>query len=98
MDIYSKKINDELMTELLEANKIKYIFNAVPLKIHSFVGNSDSAWRAFVKILRGERRYEDVRKGFGKWKHFWNMACFIARILEKRKEKRFLKKNYVLPK
>ena len=95
MDIYSKKINDELMTELLEANKIKHIFNAVPLKIHSYVGNSDRAWKAFGKILRGERWYADVRKGFGKWKRLWNLACFISGILEKRKEKRFLKKNIV---
>lgn len=93
LDIYSKKINDELMTELLEANKIKHIFNAVPLKIHSFVRNNDHAWKAFSKILRGERWYADVRRGFGKWKHFWNLACFISGILEKRKEKRFLKKT-----
>jgi len=96
IDIYSKKINNELMTELLEANKIKHIFNAVPLKIHSFVGNSDRAWKAFGKILRGERWYADVREGFGKWKHFWNLASFIAGIIEKYKEKRFLKKNNVL--
>jgi hypothetical protein len=81
------------MRELLEANKIKHIFNAVPLKIHSFVGNNDRAWKAFGKILRGERWYADVRDGFGKWKQFWNLACFISGILEKRKGKRYLKKN-----
>jgi geranylgeranyl reductase family protein len=95
MDIYSRKINDELMTELLEANKIKHIFNAVPLKIHDFVRNNDHAWKAFGKILRGERWYADVRGGFGKWKHFWNLACFIAGILEKYMEKKYLKKNSI---
>ena len=95
MDIYSGKINDELMTELLEANRIKHVFNAVPMKIHSFVGGSDRAWRAFGKILRGERWYVDVRNGFGKWKHFWYMACLISGFLEKRKERWFLKKNTV---
>lgn len=95
VDVYSEKINDELMTELLEANKIKHLLNAFPLKVHSFVGESDHAWRAFGKILRGERWYADVRKGFGKWKHFWNLICFISGIVEKRKEKRFLKKNTV---
>lgn len=93
VDVYSEKINDELMTELLEANKIKHLLNAFPLKIHSFVGDSDRAWRAFGKILRGERWYADVRKGFGKWKHFWNLVCFISGIVEKRKEKRFQKKS-----
>ncbi len=95
VDVYSEKINDELMTELLEANKIKHLLNAFPLKIHSFIGDSDHAWGAFCKILRGERWYEDVRKGFGKWKHFWNLVCFISGIVKKRKEKRFLKKNTV---
>ena len=89
IDDYSEKINSELMTELLEANRIKHIFNTFPLKVHSFVGGSDRAWRAFGKILRGERWYRDVRMGFGKWKLFWNLACTIARILEKRKERNF---------
>jgi len=93
MDHYSEMINDELMTELLEASRIKHLFNAFPLKVHSFVGNNDRAWRAFGKILRGERAYVDVSGGFGKWKHLWALACFISGFLEKRKEKRFLKKN-----
>lgn len=93
VDVYSEKINDELMTELLEANRIKHLFNAVPLKIHSFVGESDRAWKNFSKILRGERWYADVHKGFGKWKHFWNLVCFISGIVEKCKKKRFLKRN-----
>ena len=37
LDIYSKKINDELMTELLAANKIKHLLNAFPLRVHCFV-------------------------------------------------------------
>jgi geranylgeranyl reductase family protein len=96
MNIYSEHINDELMSELLEANRIKNIFNAVPLKIHSFVGNSDRAWNAFAKILRGERWYMDVRKGFGKWKHLWGFAIFISGIIEKKKEKKFLKGNTII--
>ena len=88
MNIYSEHINDELMSELLEANRIKNIFNAVPLKIHSFVGNSDRAWNAFGKILRGERWYMDVRKGFGKWKYLWGLASFFSGMIEKRKEKK----------
>jgi geranylgeranyl reductase family protein len=95
MNIYSERINDELMSELLEANRIKHIFNAVPLKIHSFVGNSDRAWNAFGKILRGERWYIDVRKGFGKWRHLWGFASFFSGIIEKRKEKKFLKRHTV---
>ena len=90
---YTEKVNNELMTELLEANNIKHVFNAAPLKIHSLVNQNDRAWNAFGKILRGERWYADVRKGFGKWMHFWNLVCFISGMIEKYKEKRFLKQN-----
>jgi geranylgeranyl reductase family protein len=89
MDQYSAHVNDELMSELLEASRIKHLFNAVPLKIHLFVRNNDRAWRAFAKILRGERWYADVKKGFGKWHHLWKFICFIAGIIEKWKEKRY---------
>ena len=94
LDVYSKKINDEVMTDLLAANKIKHLLNAFPLKVHSFVGNSERAWRAFGKILRGEREYTDVHKGFGKWKYLWNLACFICGIVGNAKKKRFLKKRH----
>ena len=93
LEDYSVRINSELMTELLEANRIKHIFNAFPLKIHSFVKDNDRAWRAFGKILRGERWYADVRKGFGKWKYFWNLTGYFSEMEGKRKEKRFLKRN-----
>jgi geranylgeranyl reductase family protein len=77
---YSARVNDELMSELLEANRIKHVFNAVPLKIHLFVKNTDRAWNAFGKILRGERWYADVKKGFGKWHHLWKIICLLSRI------------------
>jgi geranylgeranyl reductase family protein len=88
---YSEKVNDELMSELLEANNIKHVFNAAPFKIHSLVEQNNHAWKAFGKILRGERWYADVRKGFGKWMHFWNLVCFICGMIESYKEKKFLK-------
>jgi len=85
---YSMRINEELMTELLEANRIKHIFNAVPLKIHSFVGSSERGWKAFCKVLRGERWYADVRNAFGKWKFLWNLACWISASIEIHKERK----------
>jgi geranylgeranyl reductase family protein len=96
LDIYSKKINDELMTELLTANKIKHLLNAFPLRVHCFVGNSDRAWSAFGKILRGERCYADVRRGFGKWKFLWNLICFVCGIVGNIRKKMFLKRSTAL--
>jgi len=88
MALYSDRVNDELMSELLEANKIKNLFNAFPKKIHHFVKDSDRAWSAFVKILRGERWYADVRNGFGRMKSFWNIICAVSGWNEKGKERR----------
>ena len=93
MDVYSKIINVELMTELNVASKIKQLLDAFPLKVHCFVGSSDRAWRAFGKILRGERQYEDVRRGFGKWKFLWNLICFICGILGNIRKNRFVKNH-----
>ena len=88
---YTERVNEELMTELIEANKIKHLFNAFPLRIHCFVRDNDRAWSAFGKILRGERWYVDVRRGFGRWKYFWNFICAILKWIERLKEKRVSK-------
>jgi geranylgeranyl reductase family protein len=82
LDDYSEKVNEELMKELLEANKIKHLFNAFPLKIHFYVKESDRVWRAFGKILRGERWYIDVRNGFGRFKYLWNLVCTFFKWIE----------------
>ena len=88
---YSDQVNDELMTELLEGKKIKHIFNVVPLKIHCFVRDNDRAWRAFGKVLRGERSYKDVKLGFGKWKMIWNLVSFISGYFERMKTYRYMR-------
>ena len=90
---YTDQVNDELMTELLEGNKIKHIFNTVPLKIHCFVRDNDRAWRAFGKVLRGERSYRDVKMGFGKWKIVWNLVSFISGYFERIKTYRYLRRR-----
>jgi len=91
---YSRSVNDELMNELGEANHIKFIFNTAPMKIHTFVRDSDRAWRAFGKVLRGERWYADVKMGFGKWKILWGAACLISKWISGVKEKRFSLKGF----
>jgi flavin-dependent dehydrogenase len=92
---YTGDINRELMDELIEAARIKDIFNSGPLRIHEFVRDSDRAWGAFCKILRGERKYGDVRKGFGSWKNFWIPVTYAAKIRAKNSEQKFIKKGLV---
>lgn len=86
---YSVAVNEDLMGDLTEANRIKALFNTVPKTIHRWVGTSDRAWRAFGKVLRGERNYADVRRGFGKWKFLWGVACGLAGMISVYKENRF---------
>ncbi|MCK9421250.1 MAG: geranylgeranyl reductase family protein [Bacteroidales bacterium] len=89
LERYTESINQELMNELLEANRIKNLFNMVPLKIHHLVRDKDHVWRAFGKVLRGERLYSDVRKGFGKWKFLWSITCCLSKWVSDYKEKHF---------
>jgi geranylgeranyl reductase family protein len=86
---YSDRLNDELMAELIEANRIKYLFNTMPARIHHFIRDTERGWRAFGKVLRGERWYKDVRLGFGRWKFLWGAACRIAWVFSERKEHKF---------
>jgi geranylgeranyl reductase family protein len=90
LESYTHAVNKELMQELLAANRIRDLFNIVPLRIHRFIRDSDRAWRAFGMILRGERWYADVPQGFGKWKRLWTLACTVSRWISKIREQRFL--------
>jgi geranylgeranyl reductase family protein len=95
LESYSNAVNQELMKELLEADRIKFLFNTFPLKIHHFVRDSDRAWRAFIKILRGDRWYADVPAGFGRWKIFWGITCQFSRWISDHKERRFAKNGFI---
>ena len=94
LDSYSAAVNGELMEELLEANRIKHVFNTVPARIHHFVRDSDRAWKAFNKILRGERLYVDVRNGFSRWKLFWGAICKFSYWMSEEKERVFRKRGF----
>lgn len=93
-EMYTAMINKELIPELSEANRIRYLFNTAPKKIHEFVRDNDRAWRAFGKVLRGERNYHDVRSGFGRWRFLWAGACYGARLISDYREKRFRKEGF----
>ncbi|MFC2101918.1 geranylgeranyl reductase family protein [Bacteroidota bacterium] len=86
---YSEEINQRVMSEILEADRVKLIFNAVPRTIHKAVRDRDRVWRAFGKILKGERTYLDVRMGFGKWKFLWGAACWISAMVYKVRMRRY---------
>jgi len=90
---YSDSVNGEIMTELMEANRIKNLFNTVPLTIHRLVRDNERVWRAFGKVLRGERCYADVRRGFGPWKAMWGTACRLSGWISYLKERKFMRKE-----
>jgi len=82
---YSEEVNAELMPELIEAGRVKDIFNAVPLRIHKLVRDRERIWNAFRKILRGDKNYLDVKTGLGRWKFLWSIVCRIAKLFAGKK-------------
>ena len=88
---YSKWINEEIMPEMLEARNICALFNAIPRRIHHWVRDSERVWLAFGKVLRGERSFQDVPRAFGRYKPLWRPVCRIASLIQKGKEKKYLK-------
>jgi len=94
MESYTDAVNEELMNELMEANRVKFLFNTVPRTIHRAVGNNNRVWRAFGKVLRGERWYADVRSGFGKWKFLWGFTCLVSKWISDHRERRFVLKGF----
>jgi geranylgeranyl reductase family protein len=90
---YSAAVNNVLMPEILEANRIRYIFNAAPRKIHLLIMSQDRYWRAFGKILRGERKYADVQTGFGRYAFLWNLIVTISKLIYRWKERQARKQS-----
>ena len=86
---YSEEVNATLMEDILEACRIRNIFNTVPGKIHRLVRDNDRVWRAFGKILRGERCYADVKRGFGRWSFLWRTTTWLAGFVYRRKGKNY---------
>jgi flavin-dependent dehydrogenase len=89
--LYSKRINSEIMPEMLEARNIGALFNSVPLRIHHWVRDSERVWKAFGKVLRGERNFTDVQRAFGRWKMLWKPICALAYVIQAYKEKKYMK-------
>ena len=88
--LYSGRINSEILPELLEAKNIGALFNAIPLRIHHWVRDSERVWRAFQKVLRGERTFTDVPRAFGKWQPLWKPVCMLAYVIQILKEKKYM--------
>ncbi|HTX88773.1 MAG TPA: NAD(P)/FAD-dependent oxidoreductase [Bacteroidales bacterium] len=90
LDSYSDRVNEELMKELLEAGKIRNLFNAIPGKIHGWVESRDRVWGAMAKVLRGERNYRDVKKRFGRWSFLWGPAISLSLLISRVKERIYM--------
>lgn len=90
LSAYTDRINLEIMPEMLEARNICGLFNAMPKRIHYWVRDNDRVWKAFGKVLRGERAFIDVPSAFGRWRPFWKSVCLAGSAIQKIKEKRYM--------
>jgi flavin-dependent dehydrogenase len=88
---YTGWINSNIMPEMLEAVNISSLFNAMPGRIHNWVRDSERVWKAFSKVLRGERNFSDVPRAFGKWRPFWKPVCRVSSLIVKRKEYKYVR-------
>lgn len=88
---YSTWINKHIMPEMLEARNICALFNTFPLRIHHWIRDSERVWKAFGKVLRGERAFTDVPGAFGKWQPLWKPVCKVSSLIQHGKEVRYIR-------
>lgn len=93
LDSYSDRINREIMSELLTVIPILNIFHAIPLRIHNYLRNSDRAWDAFIRVLRGEKLYSSFPDSLGRYKFLWGAINYTASIFYRRNEMIFRHRN-----
>jgi flavin-dependent dehydrogenase len=62
---YEARIDAELMPELLEARRFLRIFNRFPHVFWRLLRDNDRFWRAFCRVLRGEKAYAAIRRKLG---------------------------------
>jgi flavin-dependent dehydrogenase len=61
LEEYENAINNELMPELKAARTIQKINSAAPRLFSHFLNENDRFWRAFCRLLRGEKTYVDIK-------------------------------------
>jgi geranylgeranyl reductase family protein len=59
---YTSAIETEIMPELVGARALQQLFDAYPWLFHCMIRSHPRYWRAFAKILRGERGFADVHR------------------------------------
>ncbi len=59
---YAVAVEQDIMPDLLGAGALQQLFDAWPLALHLLLRLYPRAWRAFAKLLGGERGFRDVQK------------------------------------
>ena len=62
---YEAAIDRELMPDLIEARRLAHLYQWLPHSVYALPTRVPAAWRGMQKILRGERRFVDVRAKLG---------------------------------
>jgi flavin-dependent dehydrogenase len=62
---YEEAIDRELMPDLIEARRLAHFYQWLPHSVYALPTRMPAAWRGMQKILRGERRFVDVRAKLG---------------------------------
>jgi hypothetical protein len=62
---YQQRLDAELMPDLLSARRWLRVYVWLPRACYSLPGRLPFFWQAVCRIIRGERRYTDIRRRLG---------------------------------
>ncbi|MBM3403911.1 MAG: geranylgeranyl reductase family protein [Bacteroidetes bacterium] len=89
LEYYEKRVNLEIFQDLLAVYPLMHFFNAMPGYFHNLMDTNERYFRAFIRILRGEKKYDSFRKRFGPFQFLWKAAWKFARYKENIKIQNF---------
>ena len=79
---YETAIDTEIMPELTGARALQHVFDAWPWLFHVLVRTHQRSWRAFAKILRGERGFHDVEQVLRRYPNLVRTVLRLQRRVE----------------
>ena len=75
---YAVAVEQDIMPDLLGARALQQLFDAWPLALHLLLRLHPRSWRAFAKLLGGERGFRDVQKVMQRYPKIVRSVLWLA--------------------
>ncbi|MGZ3678005.1 MAG: geranylgeranyl reductase family protein [Ktedonobacterales bacterium] len=69
LDVYTSRLDSEIMPDLADAQRFVKIFNRFPSLFFRLIRDNDYVWEAICLILRGERSFQDINRKLGVFRY-----------------------------